>query len=174
LSQLSRFGFGVTRISERIRQLYVSFSSTASRSLSFSGFEHAHVVLGGESLEALAEGLQNALWALGGVPEQHRSDSLSAVFCNDRAGRSHPALRGIPGAAKGRESGIHVRPTRASTHRPPRNMAKRAAISGRQSESNTEQHAHDEARRDRKIERATAPLDDDDVARQMAKPSRLR
>src|SRR6202521_5867161 len=31
---------------------------------------------------ALAEGLQNALWALGGVPEQHRSDSLSAAFRN--------------------------------------------------------------------------------------------
>jgi hypothetical protein len=31
---------------------------------------------------ALAEGLQNALWALGGVPQQHRSDSLSAAFCN--------------------------------------------------------------------------------------------
>ena len=52
------------------------------RELAFSGFEHAHVVLGGESFVALAEGLQNALWALGGVPEQHRSDSLSAAFCN--------------------------------------------------------------------------------------------
>jgi transposase InsO family protein len=50
--------------------------------LAFSGFEHAHVVLGGESFVALAEGLQNALWALGGVPNQHRSDSLSAAFCN--------------------------------------------------------------------------------------------
>lgn len=50
--------------------------------LPFSGFEHAHVVLGGESFVALAEGLQNALWALGGVPEQHRSDSLSAAFRN--------------------------------------------------------------------------------------------
>ena len=50
--------------------------------LAFSGFEHAHVVLGGESYVALAEGLQNALWALGGVPEQHRSDSLSAAFRN--------------------------------------------------------------------------------------------
>jgi hypothetical protein len=50
--------------------------------LSFSGFEHAHVVLGGESFVALAEGLQNALWSLGGVPEQHRSDSLSAAFRN--------------------------------------------------------------------------------------------
>src|SRR5437762_4428141 len=50
--------------------------------LALSGFEHAHVVLGVESFVALAEGLQNALWALGGVPEQHRSDSLSAAFCN--------------------------------------------------------------------------------------------
>ena len=54
--------------------------------LAFSGFEHAHVVLGGESFVALAEGLQNALWALGGAPREHRSDSLSAAFCNlDRA-----------------------------------------------------------------------------------------
>lgn len=36
-------------------------------------------VLGGESLVALAEGLQNALWALGGAPREHRSDSLSFV-----------------------------------------------------------------------------------------------
>jgi transposase InsO family protein len=50
--------------------------------LAFSGFAHAHVVLGGESFVALAEGLQNALWALGGAPEQHRSDSLSAAFRN--------------------------------------------------------------------------------------------
>src|SRR5277367_586370 len=50
--------------------------------LAFSGFEHAHVVLGGESFVALAEGLQNALWMIGGVPEQHRSDSLSAAFRN--------------------------------------------------------------------------------------------
>jgi hypothetical protein len=56
--------------------------------LAFSGFEHAHVVLGGESFVALAEGLQNALWALGGVPQQHRSDSLSAAFRNlDRDAR---------------------------------------------------------------------------------------
>jgi hypothetical protein len=50
--------------------------------LAFSGFGHAHVVLGGESFVALAEGLQNALWALGGVPTEHRSDSLSAAFRN--------------------------------------------------------------------------------------------
>jgi hypothetical protein len=50
--------------------------------LPYSGFEHAHVVLGGESYIALAEGLQNALWALGGAPREHRSDSLSAAFRN--------------------------------------------------------------------------------------------
>jgi hypothetical protein len=50
--------------------------------LAASGFEHAHVILGGESYVALAEGLQNALWALGGVPREHRSDSLSAAFHN--------------------------------------------------------------------------------------------
>ncbi len=50
--------------------------------LACSGFEHAHVVLGGESYVALAEGLQNALWALGGVPQEHRTDSLSAAFKN--------------------------------------------------------------------------------------------
>jgi hypothetical protein len=50
--------------------------------LAFSGFEHAHVVLGGESFVALAESLQSALWTLGGAPELHRSDSLSAAFRN--------------------------------------------------------------------------------------------
>jgi hypothetical protein len=34
----------------------------------------------GESFTALAVGLQNALWTLGGVPAEHRSDSLSTAF----------------------------------------------------------------------------------------------
>jgi hypothetical protein len=50
--------------------------------LAYSGFQHAHVVLGGESYVALAEGLQNALWTLGGAPYDHRTDSLSAAFKN--------------------------------------------------------------------------------------------
>ena len=37
---------------------------------------------------ALAEGLQNALWALGGAPAEHRTDSLSAAFRNLEA--DHP------------------------------------------------------------------------------------
>ena len=50
--------------------------------LAFSGWEHVRVVLGGESFTALAEGLQDALWALGGAPVEHRTDSLSAAFRN--------------------------------------------------------------------------------------------
>lgn len=50
--------------------------------LAYSGWEHAEVVLGGESFSALAEGLQNALWLCGGSPETHRTDSLSAAFKN--------------------------------------------------------------------------------------------
>ena len=56
--------------------------------LEYSGFCHVAVVLGGESFVALAEGLQDALWALGGVPREHRTDSLSAAFRNlDRDAR---------------------------------------------------------------------------------------
>jgi hypothetical protein len=50
--------------------------------LAYSAWEHAEPVLGGESFSALAVGLQNALWSLGGVPVEHRSDSLSAAFRN--------------------------------------------------------------------------------------------
>jgi len=62
--------------------------------LVYSGFEHAHVVFGGESYVALAEGLQNALWMLGGAPLEHRSDSLSAAFRNlDRDARADITTR---------------------------------------------------------------------------------
>ena len=50
--------------------------------LACSGFEHVEIVLGGESYPALASGLENALRLLGGVPQEHRSDSLSAAFRN--------------------------------------------------------------------------------------------
>ena len=50
--------------------------------LAYSGFSHMHVVLGGESFTAPAEGLQQALWTLGGAPREHRSDSLSAAYRN--------------------------------------------------------------------------------------------
>ncbi|MCZ2104787.1 MAG: IS21 family transposase [Burkholderiales bacterium] len=47
-----------------------------------SGWRHARLVLGGESFAALSAGLQEALWMAGGVPEEHRTDSLSAAFNN--------------------------------------------------------------------------------------------
>jgi transposase InsO family protein len=50
--------------------------------LAHSGWRHAVVIEGGESFIALSTGLQSALWRLGGVPEEHRTDSLSAAFNN--------------------------------------------------------------------------------------------
>ncbi len=50
--------------------------------LAHSGWRHVRVVLGGESFQSLATGLQEALWMAGGVPEEHRTDSLSAAFNN--------------------------------------------------------------------------------------------
>jgi hypothetical protein len=50
--------------------------------LAYSGWCYVKVVLGGESFTALAEGLQLALGRLGGCPQEHRTDSLSAAFKN--------------------------------------------------------------------------------------------
>ena len=61
--------------------------------LAFSCFEHAHVVLGGESFVALAEGLQNALWALGGS-----ADIRGLRQSQGRRHQSRPAAWVIDGA----------------------------------------------------------------------------
>jgi hypothetical protein len=50
--------------------------------LAFSGWCYVKVICGGESYTALSTGLQNALWRCGGVPCEHRTDSLSAAFNN--------------------------------------------------------------------------------------------
>jgi hypothetical protein len=50
--------------------------------LASSGWRSSCVVEGGESFQALSAGLQSALWRLGGAPEEHRTDSLSAAFKN--------------------------------------------------------------------------------------------
>jgi hypothetical protein len=47
-----------------------------------SGWRHARLTLDGESFQALAAGLQHALWMAGGVPEEHRTDSLSEALNN--------------------------------------------------------------------------------------------
>ena len=49
----------------------LTYSNVESVSLCFS-----------ESFEALSEGIQNAFWEFGGVPTQHRTDSLSAAVRN--------------------------------------------------------------------------------------------
>lgn len=49
----------------------LTYSNVESVSLCFS-----------ESFEALSEGIQNAFWEFGGVPERHRTDSLSAAINN--------------------------------------------------------------------------------------------
>ncbi len=81
-------GLGITIANQPLSHMLYHFR------LPWSGFEHAHVILGGESFVALAEGLQNALWSAGGAPHQHRSDSLSAAFRNlDAEARSDLTTR---------------------------------------------------------------------------------
>jgi hypothetical protein len=92
--------------------------------LAFSHWEYACVVEGGESFEALSEGLQNALWQAGGCPCEHRTDSLSAAFKNlqpqeDFTGRyrallEHHGMRGT------RNNGglAHENGSVESSHRP--------------------------------------------------------
>lgn len=46
--------------------------------LTYSNWEWGQVCFS-ESYESLAEGVQDALWELGGVPAEHRTDSLSAA-----------------------------------------------------------------------------------------------
>ena len=49
--------------------------------LSYSNWETGTICYS-ESFESLSEGLQNALWELGGVPSEHRSDRMSAAVNN--------------------------------------------------------------------------------------------
>jgi hypothetical protein len=63
---------GVTLAGEPFDHLLFEFL------LRFSGWRYVQIAYG-ETYEALVEGLQGALWALGGVPEVARSDNLSAA-----------------------------------------------------------------------------------------------
>jgi len=67
---------GVTIAGEPLAHLLYNFV------LPFSGWQFVRVVLGGESFAALSENLQDALWTLGKVPGEHRTDSLSAAYKN--------------------------------------------------------------------------------------------
>ena len=61
--------------------------------LAYSGWQYAQIIQGGESFIALSEGLQNALFACGGAPQQHRTDSLSAAYRNMGGIRHKPLTR---------------------------------------------------------------------------------
>ncbi len=61
--------------------------------LTYSNMEAVRVCLT-ESFEALAEGVEAALWQLGGVPQQHRTDHLSAAIRPlDADGRAQATAR---------------------------------------------------------------------------------
>ena len=76
LSDFTRPDSEVTIAGQPFKHLIYQFR------LAFSGTRYAHIVQGGESYSALAEGLQNALHKMGGVPLEHRTDSLSAAYIN--------------------------------------------------------------------------------------------
>ena len=71
---------GVTIQKEKLEHIFYHYR------LVYSKWEFVGVILGGESFIALSEGLQNAFWLSGGVPETHRTDSLSAAYknCSDK------------------------------------------------------------------------------------------
>lgn len=58
--------------------------------LTYSNWETASICFS-ESFESLAEGFQNAVWKLGGVPRRHRTDCLSAAVKNLSPGRDFTA-----------------------------------------------------------------------------------
>jgi hypothetical protein len=66
---------GVTIQGQSFRHLIYHFV------LTYSNWE-AGTVCFSESFESLSEGLQNALWALGKVPQRHRTDRLSTAVNN--------------------------------------------------------------------------------------------
>lgn len=69
-------GLGVTLDGKPFRHLLYHFW------LAFSGWQYVKAICGGESFTALTEGVQEALWQLGGVPRTHRTDRLSAAYRN--------------------------------------------------------------------------------------------
>jgi hypothetical protein len=63
---------GVTIAGEPFPHMVYHFVLTSSNA-------EAACICFSETFEALAEGIEKALWQLGGVPEQHRTDHLSAA-----------------------------------------------------------------------------------------------
>lgn len=68
---------GVTIARERFDHLFFHFT------LPYSNWETGRVCVS-ESFESISEGLQAALWELGGVPRVHRTDRMSTAVNNTR------------------------------------------------------------------------------------------
>src|SRR5262249_29919682 len=68
-------GLGVTLAGQPFDHLLYHFV------LTYSNWETATVCFS-ESFESLSEGLQNALWEVGGAPRRHRTDRLSTAVNN--------------------------------------------------------------------------------------------
>jgi len=77
LSDFTHPNTAITVAGEPFKHLLYQFR------LAHSGWRHVHIVQGGESYSALADGLQSALHTLGGAPKEHRTDSLCAAYVNN-------------------------------------------------------------------------------------------
>jgi transposase len=69
-------GLNITINGERFDHIFYHFV------LTYSNWETGTICFS-ESYESLKEGIQNALWELGGVPRRHRTDNLSAAIYSD-------------------------------------------------------------------------------------------
>ena len=92
--------------------------------LTYSNWESVSVCVS-ESFEAFADGMQKALWELGGVPRRHRSDSLSAAVNNLSATREFQTRYrdlldpGLAGRINARQARTVMPNRRTATSRPP-------------------------------------------------------
>jgi hypothetical protein len=76
-SDFTRMGsLNITIKGERFDHLFYHFV------LTYSNWETGNICFS-ESFESLSEGLQSALWKLGGAPQNHKSDRLSAAINKD-------------------------------------------------------------------------------------------
>jgi len=84
--------------------------------LAFSNWQHVRAVQGGESFTALTEGLQEALWQLGGSPREHRTDRLSAAYRNltDREDEARATPSSVATMASSRPATMPALPTRTA------------------------------------------------------------
>jgi hypothetical protein len=77
LSDFTHFkNVNITINSEPFKHMFYHFR------LVYSKWSYLKVIQSGESMQALSEGMQEALFSLGGSPQEHRTDSLSAAFKN--------------------------------------------------------------------------------------------